>query len=264
MTDLVIRKTPQDLLKMKAELLKKLDEIRALNKSVEDSLEDYRMYSPYRLEFNFKFFGENAEVKWIDQKCWNYLIELYELHKYMACTEYEKLQKDLENGHYPEFTEANVESYILGLKSLVWDNVKGLLKRVYSELINGHYYTGSGYSSREKKKRNNAGLDKNFILSTRDYTCIFGYAYNYATVTDDLEKVCYILDGLKLPEQTIKDQMKTNKKHEAENKYFKIRVCKNGNTHYTIFKDTLDKLNKYGSDSSMLGEKIKIRIFERS
>ena len=56
--------------------------------------------------------------------------------------------------------------------------------------------------------------------------------------------------------------MRADKLTILENDYFRIKVCKNGNTHYTIFEDTLKKLNSYCNDGKSIGENIKIKIFD--
>jgi hypothetical protein len=82
--------------------------------------------------------------------------------------------------------------------------------KVYADIIKGTYYVGSGFNA-TKKKRNNMGIDKSFILHTRDWSSTYGYWQNTPTITDDLEKVCYILSGLSLPEKTAKMVMKDTK-----------------------------------------------------
>lgn len=123
------------------------------------------------------------------------------------------------------------------------------------------YMLCSDYAPR--KKRNNNGVDKRFILRTGDWSMMFAYWGERPTVTDDLEKVCYLLAGRTLPEKTAKALMRAEKREEYSNEFFAIKVCRNGNTHYTLSDEIRDKLNRYGPEGAVLGEDIKIKIVER-
>jgi hypothetical protein len=180
----------------------------------------------------------------------------------MTCTEYKTLQEDIENCKTPDFSPANIEGWLKGLQSLIYKNVNQLAKNVFDKLITGGYYTGPGGWNATKKKRNNAGIDEFFILSTNDYSSVCRWS-PYPTITDDLEKLCYLLDNKTVPEKNCKSIMYSEKLYEYENEYFKLKFCKNGNTHYTIKPETRDKLNLIGADRSKIGEFIKIKVFER-
>jgi len=138
-----------------------------------------------------------------------------------------------------------------------------LIEDVFNRITNEDYFTGSGYSNRTRKKRNNNGIDKHFIITTNDHYHL-GWYSGKPTITDDLEKACYILDGQSVPEITIKETMRRGKIWESENKYFRIRVCKNGNTHYWLHDDIRNKLNLYGARKGIIGENIKIKVFEEA
>ena len=169
--------------------------------------------------------------------------------------------KEIEEFRTPEFTSSNAEGWLTNLKKLIHENVRLMCKRVYDRLITGHYYTGSGYNA-PKKKRNNSGVDKRFILRTNDYSRIFGYWYNNPTITDDLEKVCYLLGGEMLPRDTIITKAKKDKISEVGCDYFSVKFCKNGNTHYLINDNIRDKLNLIGPDGNILGESLRIKILD--
>jgi hypothetical protein len=80
---------------------------------------------------------------------------------------------------------------------------------------------------------------------------------------DDLEKVCYILNGESLPEKTLRDELRGDKKTTASNPYMSVKLCQNGNTHFTIEDSTRTLLNRSGPNGSQIGENIKIKVFER-
>jgi hypothetical protein len=263
--ELAPRFTIPDILRIKHECLRYMEMIDTTEQTLRGFFEQIHGHQPYDIRWNFRVFGEDRAEKYVDQTCWRYLARLFELEKYMLCTEYERMQKDIENFNFPQFTQENAEGWLNGLKALIHENVKTLIKKVYSNVVNGTYYTGSGYSSREKKKRNNNGIDKHFIIQTGDYSRIFGYCYysGQPTITDDLEKVCYLLNGETLPKSTLKSIMYADKVDNASNEYLKVQLCKNGNTHYWIEDETREKLNLYGPEGHEIGEDIRIKVFDK-
>jgi len=172
------------------------------------------------------------------------------------------VDNEIDNYQTPDFTIENANGWIAGLKETIRDNVNTLVKKVYSEITNGHYYTGGGYRG-EKKKRNNNGIDKMFILYTCDWSTVFAYWQDKPSIMDDLEKVCYILDGKTLPEKTLRDALRGDKTDTASNPYMSVKLCQNGNTHFTLEEGTRELLNRYGPSGAVIGENIKIKVFER-
>ena len=261
MKELQKRYTIENLYQLKLDAIQSIEELKNVDDKLRSNLQSIKGYPPYRFDWRFENHGENREEKYFDRIIWRYFINLCHLEKYMLCTEYEKMIKEIEEFRTPEFTPTNAEGWLLNLKKLIYENVRLMCKRVYDKLINGHYYTGSGYNA-PKKKRNNSGVDKRFILRTNDYSRIFGYWYNEPTITDDLEKVCYLLGGETLPEDTIITKAKKDKICEVNCNYFSVKFCKNGNTHYLMNDNIRDKLNLIGPDGNILGESIKIKILD--
>lgn len=264
MNEITHRLTIADMFRLKLralESLKRLDEVDSDTRAIYNALHGY---APYRIDYRYEVYGDNAEVKNVDRMCWRLLAQMADLKRYMLCTEYDKMQKDLEEFRFPEFTIDNAEIWIASLKDIIYSNVKTMMTKVYDAITNGHYYTGSGYSSRQKKKRNNNGIDKRFILNTGDSVRVFG-RFSYGgrpTLTDDLEKLCYLFDGKKLPDHTIIEVLRGNKSAEGSNDYFHIKVCQNGNTHFTLTDDIRNKLNAYGGNTSLIDKAVKIKVFE--
>lgn len=263
MSNIIKRPSIVDLYNMKLDALAKINLIKETDSQLNDLLEDYSGHPPFRIDYRFDNSSDNNASRYIDRICWRYLVKYLELEKYMLCTEYEKLSKEVENFKTPEFTPEIIEAWLSGMKNLIHENIKTMFKSVYDNLLNDFYYTGSGFNGRAKKKRNNKGIDKKFIITTYDYSSIFGYHHNTPTITDDLEKVCYLLDGKKLPEITMKQKMRSEQISTGKNLYFEIKVYSNGNTHFTIEDSTRDKLNKMCTDGGTIGEDIKIKIFDR-
>jgi hypothetical protein len=261
MGDIQIRHTVESLFALK---LKILDEARTLweaDNRIREMYDSIKGYTPYSLRNTSTLYGEKQDEKCIDQALWSYFVKLYNLEKLMLCTDYKKMMKEIEEFRTPAFTIENASGWLAGLESLIRNNVETLIKQVYSEVTNGFYYTGSGYRA-PKKKRNNNGIDKTFILVTHDYSRVFSYYTSGPSVMDDLEKVCYLLDGKCVPEITLINEMKGEKKATASNAYMTVKLCKNGNTHFTLEESTREKLNKYGPSGAIIGENIKIKIFE--
>jgi hypothetical protein len=265
MGDIVVRHTIPDVFVIREELREQLRRVESLDNEIRYTMEQINGYSPIRIERIDRIYSlEDPNKKSVDRYCWKYFIRLYELEKFMLCTEYDKVMKDVEELKFPDFTIENAESWLDGLKMSFVDYIRDMIKRVCREIIDGCYYTGSGgYNSQKKKKRNNNGIDKMFILHTSDYRRVFSYSSIRPTITDDLEKVCYVIDGKKPPVSTIIGRMKGDKSSSGECPYFSIKACKNGNTHYTLTTETRDKLNLCGMDDKILaGIVSKIVVFE--
>jgi hypothetical protein len=265
MNDIIKKLKVEDIYQIKNKALKLLDQLYKIDDELRDTLEILKGYRPYDIRNNnglHRTNYENWHEKYLDQVCWNYLMNTFEFQKYMLCTDYEKMRKEIDDFQFDKFTIENGNAWLDNIKILIYDNVNKLVKKVFENITNDSYYTGSGASwKRTKKKRNNNGIDHHFILTTYDYSRVFGYEYR-PTITYDLEKVCYILAGEKVPEQTIISKMKTDKISDYDNGYFRIKVCKNGNTHYWINEDIRKKLNLFGSGRDVIGENIRIKILD--
>lgn len=261
--ELVVRKNIYDLVQIRRQTLGAIETMRKADKEVDEFMESilsYNFYNLIRLSQSRTYSDFDAQE--VDKRLWQYLIKIYNLEKYMLCTEYEKMCKQIEDYNFPEFTIDNAEGWLLSLKAVIYDNVQKLIEDVFDRITRETYRTGSGWYNSVKKKRNNNGVDKFFILSTQDH-CAMRWYSGRPTITDDLEKACYIMDGKELPETTIKSLMSRGKIWESENDYFWIRICQNGNTHYKIKEPILTKLNLYGARKGVIGENIKIKIFEK-
>jgi hypothetical protein len=262
MNEIIKRLNVEDIYKIKLDSLKLLKDLNETDEKLNTILEPINGYRPYNISYRFENHEKNQAERYIDRTCWNYLISIFQFKKYMLCTDYDKLRKDIDNFNIPEFNILNAENWIANVKELIYDNINKLVKKVFQKITEETYYTGSGYSNRQKKKRNNNGIDKIFILTTYDYNQVFNYWSSNPTLTDDLEKVCYILSGKKIPNVTLKDKMRMDKINEFKNEYFRIKLCKNGNTHYWLNEDIRNKLNLYGSGEKIIGENIRIKIME--
>ena len=254
------------IVQMKDQMIKNCDEMTRLfneNHKLSKKIDNYS-FDPIRFEYNQYHYTPNDNyIKNIQRHCWRYMIDLFELKKYMLLSEYDRVQKDIENNKFLDFTKENILAWVAGLKSLIYDNLNTLVTQVFKKITDDCYYTGSGYSNTKKKKRNNNGIDSFFILTTYDYRNIFEYRCD-PTITDDLEKCLYILAGKKVPELPIKEYMHKQKMDTFEDEKWKIKVCKNGNTHYWIKDNTLlQKLNFIGSGKGKIGENIKIKVFDK-
>lgn len=262
MSGLIERSSIASLVRTKTEYFHHLEQTRNESAALDSIMKSLGWYSPLYFQTKFDVWGEDRDEKYIDKALWRYMVKLFNLKNYMLCTEFEKMEKQIENHDFPQFTQQNAEAWISGLKGLIQNNVQTLVKQVYREIVDGYYYTGSGYSSREKKKRNNTQVDRTFILFTNDYLAVFGYSFDRPTVTDDLEKVAHLLSGELIPEISLKQAMRSAKTAEGENRHMKVVFRKNGNTQYTLSDDIRDLLNKYGPDGRSLGQDIKIKIFD--
>ena len=257
MNEIVLRKTIEEVFEIKLKVLAAYQDLEAIAKNADELMQSINNYSFYRLDRNV----HDSDERNIDQRCWMYFIRLYNLEKYMLCTEYQKLTDQIHNFDFPVFTIENAHSWVLSLKSMVYESIQKLIEDVFQRITQDTYWTGTGYSNRLKKKRNNNGIDKHFIITTGDHYAIARWS-GRPTITDDLEKACYIIDGRELPEITIKTSMQKAKVWESKNDYFKIKIFNNGNTHYWLNDNIREKLNFYGAKRGQLGSNCKIKIFE--
>ena len=263
MCEIQVRHTVESLFALRCKILTDARTLWSLDKQIRESYDSVNGYSPYRIENTNRIHGEDQDEKSVDQAMWRYLVKLYNLEKFMLCTDYAKMSDEIDHFQTPVFTIENANGWLDGLKGLIRENVNTLIKKVYSEITNGFYYTGGSGCRGEKKKRNNNGIDKNFILYTADWSTIFAYWRDSPSIMDDLEKVCYILDGKTLPDKTIRQELKADQKSEARNQYMSVKLCQNGNTHFTLDETIRALLNKYGPSGTEIGENIKIKVFER-
>ncbi len=258
-----IRDSIADLVRRRNTIVAKMHRFFDLDIEIEKAFESIKAYSPYRIDRYRNGFCPGELEKHVDQRCWSYLVKYADLKKYMLCTEYERVEKEIEEFKFPEFTLENITAWLEGLKDVIYHNVETLIKQVFEKITQNWYYTGTGRRSRDRKKRNNNGIDEYFIISTHfDYSRVFGYQYR-PTITDDLEKVCYIISGYPVPDKTCIDVMHSEKRSEYKNDFFEIKVYKNGNTHYKLNQNIREKLNLLGSGNSTIGENIKIKIFDK-
>lgn len=260
MSDIQVRHTVESLFTLKLALLRDMEAMQGLAVSIQERFEEFNGHSPLRVENNFRYDGKNVNERAVDQGLWLYLVRLYSLEKYMLCTDWEKMRKEIENCKTPVFTPENANGWLAGLQGLIMDNVRTLVKQVYRQVIDGIYYVGG--RNGDKKKRNNNGIDARFIIHTNDWSSVMTYWSMRPSIMDDLEKVCYLLDGKTLPEKTLREVMQYAKQPEASNDYMSVKLCQNGNTHFVMADATRDALNRYGPDGATIGENIKIKIFQ--
>jgi hypothetical protein len=261
--DVAARHTVESLYALKLETLKAMQSLTAKEVEVSILFQSVHGYTPYRIDskLGYSCGSENREEKYFDLWAWKYLVDLFHLHRYMLCTEYEKLQKDIEEYQTPVFNPDNARAWLSTLQDLINDNIRVLIHQVFEEITQGTYHTG-GYNG-PTKKRNNNGIDASFILHTNDWSNLFGYWSNQPTITDDLEKVAYIIAGEPLPEKTAKEIMRDTKSDTYTGEYFSLKACKNGNSHFTLNEEIRQALNLYGPQGAIIGENIKIKVIDR-
>ena len=147
MNEIIKRKTVQNLCDAKRNILQLIHNLYETHKEIDLEFEELNRYSPIYLDKRFNNFDKNREEKYVDMVCWQYLVDLFELQKYMICTEYEKMCAQIESFAFPVFNLENANGYVASMKDTIYENITTMLKSVYDKIINSHYYTGSGYSS---------------------------------------------------------------------------------------------------------------------
>ena len=97
MNDITVRKTIEDVFAIKLKVLAVYQNLEALAKDADVLMESINNYSFYRIQRDV----HDSDEKNIDQRCWMYFIKLYNLEKYMLCTEYQKLTDQIDNFDFP-------------------------------------------------------------------------------------------------------------------------------------------------------------------
>lgn len=251
---LVKRETIQSLILSRNKTLELYSNLKEVHLKLCQEHSIVKPYEIVKLEFMSRKYDLD-EIKEFDKYYWHKLLLLFSIERFMLCTEYEKIKwKILDDCDFLPFTEENVQGFLESCSAWIKDGVNEMLKRVFEQLIDGYYYVG-----KVRKKRNLNGVAKDFILYTFDYNRIAFYR-DSPTITDDLEKLCFLIAGKELPKIGMIQQIEKSKIFTAENDYFSIRVCKNGNTHYK-FKDGFEKkINFLYADRTKIGDATKIKI----
>jgi hypothetical protein len=247
--------TVDELLMIKYRLDATIDAIQQGKEDLHAELEKVEGYVPHEY---YTSHSTKSDKKEAEKYLWLYLLRAYRVEQYILSDEFNEVQKSVYDKEAPDFTEANVRGWIDGLAERMYSGAVALIKKVYADLVNGTYHVG-GWNG-EKKKRNNNGIDSNFILSAYDYSSLYGYHISKPTITDDLEKACYLLDGKRLPDQRLKETMRLANATTGKNEYMEITVHKNNNTHYKLTEEARARLNKYGPEGNEIGEAVKIKI----
>ena len=124
MNEISVRHDIDSLVRLKNNYLIYIEKLDVIDNSFSATMKEINSFPPYRLTYDFKNYGKGNEIKYIDQQIWYYLTMLFELQKYMLCTDYEKLLKDIDNFNFPEFTKQNAEGWLAGLKGVIHENIK--------------------------------------------------------------------------------------------------------------------------------------------
>jgi len=117
--ELAKRKTIKEIYLIKLDLLSAYSRLEKEDKNISLLLEQVNNYSLHRLEYKTNYYGENRIEKEIDKKLWQYLVDFFHLNKYMLCTEYDKVEKQIEDFNFPVFNLENVDIWLSNLKKIV-------------------------------------------------------------------------------------------------------------------------------------------------
>ena len=95
MSDIIKRLDIESIFQIKINALEKLKQLEIIDNEIRKELEQINGYRPYRIDYRYDTYDEDREKKYIDRICWYYLVGLFELEKYMLCTDYEKMMKEI-------------------------------------------------------------------------------------------------------------------------------------------------------------------------
>jgi hypothetical protein len=199
----------------------------------------------------------------IDERSWNYFFGSGRLMDIMSQDDIERFHKKLSD---PDpFTAEEAFKYYNSAEDIAVNSFERLLHSVFEKLTSATYRPGNSWKN-DRKKQNNREIDNYFRMSSSIKKGHFGkweWHYYSVPIYDDLEKVCFLLDGKNPPKQpnTINCRIKSESCNIIGNEYFTITLYLNGNNKVNFLRDDIrEKLNKYGPKGNALGVDIKTQI----
>jgi hypothetical protein len=135
--DVDIRLDIEDLFAVKCELMSRLDQLHRIDKSIRDVFDKINGFSPIRLQVQYGTHAQDAGEKYIDQACWHYLVNLAHLERYMLCSDYDRMQQEINGFRAPLFNVPNAQAWMAGLRDLIYDNVRTLVRGVFLKITQG-------------------------------------------------------------------------------------------------------------------------------
>ena len=126
--ELKTRLTVTELVDLRERLIVEHDKMYACKDNIQKMFEAINAHDFVVLKISDSNCYEHPIVKSIDQRMWFYMVRLFNLEKYMLCTEYKKLESQICDYDFPEFTLANAEAWLSSVKLLVYENVQKMIE----------------------------------------------------------------------------------------------------------------------------------------
>lgn len=85
--DIEPRQSIESIYALKLRLMEKLNAVKELETDIQDSFKVIDGYPPIRIDYDYGRHNADSMEKYIDRTCWRYLVLLFNLGKYMLCTD---------------------------------------------------------------------------------------------------------------------------------------------------------------------------------
>lgn len=233
------------------------------------NLETYGL--PFVVEDDHKRYSVRSTPEWsferqFDHSAWKYFFGTARLSDIMSSKEINEFHKKLED---PEpFTATAARGYIANSGDIARQMMENLIKQVFERLTSATYRPGNSWKS-PVKKQNNMRIEKTFRISEpvhhNSWKSRWDWYYTFTPIFTDLQKACCILDG-KIPPRhpdDLNSKIKATDEPIVTCDYFEVALYKNGNQKVKFLDmEILEKLNKYGAPGTLLGNDVRVQVFE--
>lgn len=243
-------------------ICEKIDQVEELIREIQ---QEYRKHSEHSLSFKDSICDYSASIdkdklrKTIDWKFWDIVLDISQVEKFISSKEKSDMRYKMMD-EPPIFSADDARKLISGIMNSTEALATNLIKKIYSELANASFYVGNKYNAKKQLKNKNK-IEKSFRMSVFSSYGLPSYVMHNdekVAILQDLERVCYLVDGKLQPEiqgnivNKIEEGLRTGNLNIA-GEYFNIIIFKNGNVKVDFKdKDIVDKINLWGSRGNQL------------
>lgn len=240
---------------------KKILEIEKLFHEISSSTR-YLICDKFKYHFSYSSTLEDIRRE-LDKSYWHDVLNKMQIEKFTTNKDkqaiFERIDKEV-----PHFNEKDVREYLKNLIESPEALANNLIKKVYDSITQMRFRVGNNYRGNVSLKNGN-GIEKSFRASVfssgNELPWHISRDRGQWPLIADLESACFMCDGKIRPDYhndiiALIDNALKNKKDEASNGYFKIKLFKNGNVKIDFENlEVLNTLNLWGANGSRLRTK---------
>lgn len=260
--EIKIQDTLKNLSESREKIVSKIDQLQTLLYEIN---QEYKLHSEHTISFanhisNYDGKVEKGNIiKEIDYKFWSIALDLSQVEKFISSKEKSDMKEKMHENP-PEFNYTQAKNLVHSVMSSTEALATNLIKKIYSELTNTAFYAGNHYRATKQLKNKNK-IEKSFRMSVFSRYGLPSYVrHNDAQVAvlQDLERVCYLVDGKLQPDSqgnivTKLEQALRAKELVVNGDYFTLTMFKNGNVKVDFNDlDLVKKINLWGAKSNQL------------